>query len=108
MACSGLTSCHAMVRLQLCQGCWIHTRLFELKVQSGAQGAEARLAAGDMQKIFALCCVTSFEEVSSCAQDPVTSHSAASIRTGLLVWAQMAMWQSSSVRGDDAGRWLAP
>ena len=29
-----------------------------------AQGAEARLAAGDMQKIFALCCVTSFGEVS--------------------------------------------
>ena len=35
---------------------------------SDAQGAEARLAAGDVQKIFALCCVTSFKEVSSSMQ----------------------------------------
>ena len=42
--------------------CDVHT--FDL--HSYVQGLEARLAAGDMQKIFALCCVTSFYEVRPC------------------------------------------
>ena len=62
---------------QLCE-CWSRTAQYCLSwVMAVAQGAEARLAAGDMQKIFALCCVTSFDEVRWSTGDYLSPYLAA-------------------------------